>query len=157
MPQHLLEGQVEDARDQTIRLLQDENDDLRRELRQARGEIDTAKSQAARSVINLRRQLKPLYVALQQVFGEIDAINPQDEGGGGSSPRVSAVWEDWKRKMPGMPATFIDVLMTHGSMNAAQLRIAAKCGNQTVYDTIHKLNKAGLIDKAGGRFSLKQL
>ena len=31
-------------------------------------------------------------------------------------PRKAAVWEDWKRKMPGIPARFIDALMLHGEL-----------------------------------------
>jgi hypothetical protein len=111
----------------------------------------------------LRRQLGPLYRALQAVFGELDVAGV--EGGGGesttssSTPKVTAVWESWKQKLGSntAPARVIDALLQHGELNVAQLKVAAKMANQTVYDSIHRLNKLGLINKNGGKFSLKTL
>lgn len=156
---HLLEGEVlTGPSSEELERLQDENDDLRRELREAKAEVERATRHAAHAVSALRRQLAPLYKALQMVFGELETI--QTEGEDRPDPlrnKSAAIWESWKQKMPGMAATFITILLEHGEMNAAQLRVAARCGNQTVYDTIHRLNKVGLIVKNGGRFSLRQL
>ena len=60
-------------------------------------------------------------------------------------------------KLGGKQAEFIQALLEHGEMSAIQLKIATRSGQQTVYDTIHKLNKLGLINKNGGKFSLKEL
>ena len=72
-------------------------------------------------------------------------------------PRKAAVWEDWKRKMPGNPAKFIDALMLHGELTQTQLRLHAKCAQGSVAGVVSQLYKAGLISKNGGRISLKEL
>lgn len=42
-------------------------------------------------------------------------------------------------------------------MTTAQLMYAAKCAKQTVYDTATKMNKAGILTNAGGKYRLKDL
>lgn len=156
----VIHGHQFDDTDQQIAELRAEVRRLRVALAESEGAVVSAKSYAAQTVqgvAGLRKQLTPLYRALQAVFGEFDALGVSADDEAGVPRKHSAIWDSWKEKMPGMPARFIQVLLEHGDMNAAQLRIAAKCGNQTVYDTIHKLNKAGLIEKNGGRFSLKKL
>ncbi len=110
-----------------------------------------------RGVQELRKVLSPLYQALQHVFGEIDTMGVGSAPAAGVDPRKSAVWEDWKQKLGGKAADAIDALHLHGEMTHTQLRIHMKCGQQTVYDTVHRLNKAGIINKNGGKISLKQL
>jgi hypothetical protein len=112
----------------------------------------------------LRRQLTPLYRALQSVFSELDAAGVVEETIGYASstnnpapPRTSAVWESWKSRMPGGPAKIIDALLVHGEMNTQQLAIATGVHRNSVPAMIFKLNKAGLLNKNGGRFSLKAL
>jgi len=156
----LLEGAtdaevVTDPNDE-IEALQQDNADLRRELSRA----IQAKRASEQGLSALRKQLTPLYRALQAVFGELDAAGVDDSGpANNATPRVSAVWESWKQKLGTntAPARVIDALLGHGELNVAQLKVAAKMANQTVYDAIHRLNKLGLINKNGGRFSLKQL
>lgn len=157
----VLRGQVVDDRDTEIEQLRDDNRRLRRELTIANGEIARAKADSARALGALRKQLAPLYRALQAVFGELDAAGMDEMPieSSGREPRVSQVWESWKSKLGGdtAPARVIDALLQHGELNVAQLKVAAKMANQTVYDSIHRLNKLGLINKNGGRYSLKQL
>lgn len=159
----LLEGTVlEPMEEDRIVALAAEIRDLRAELAEARANEARARKDAARALSSLRHQLSPLYRALQMVFGELDAAGVQDEASRPGTtesiePRVAAVWQSWKSKLPGKASEFIDILLQHGEMNAAQLRIAGRCSSDTVYQTIHKLNKAGLINKNGGKFSLKQL
>jgi hypothetical protein len=150
----MLEGAVDD-RDTIIA-------GLREQLRQAREDLAHERQKGKTvdaGVVNLRRVLSPLYGALQQVFGEIESMEVVEHGG--DPPKIesrkSAVWESWKQKLGGKQAEFITALLTHGEMTAVQLKIATKCGQQTVYDTIFKLNKAGLINKNSGRFSLKEI
>lgn len=111
-----------------------------------------------RGVSQLREILSPMFSGLKMVFGEIDSMGVGSSPfSGGIDPRKAAVWEDWKRKLGGKAADAIDALHIHGEMTHTQLKIHMKCGQQTVYDTVHRLNKAGIINKNGGKVSLKQL
>jgi hypothetical protein len=106
----------------------------------------------------LRTMLSPLYQGLQRIFGEIDALGIEGPvNGAGLDPRKAAVWEDWKRKMPGLPAKFIEALMLHGELTQTQLRLHAKCAAGSVAGVVSQLWKAGLINKNGGKISLKEL
>jgi hypothetical protein len=157
----LLEGTVEtvDPRDARISELEDEAHDLREALTIANADTNRAKRDAERALANLRRQLSPLYRALQDVFGELDAAGVEETGSStlAASPRTSAVWESWKSRMPGGPAKIIDALLLHSEMNTQQLAIATGVHRNSIPAMIYKLNKAGLLNKNGGRFSLKTL
>lgn len=160
----------------------DDTDELRAENRRLRTDLAAAQNaeaqalragrQAQESIRMLRQQLGPLYKALQAVFGEIEAAGvpegPQTltEAAAQGRPypvgqdiRVVAVWESWKQKLgpTSSAARVIDALLVHGEMNVAQLKVAAKMATQTVYDAASKLNRLGLINKNGGRYSLKKL
>lgn len=157
-----LEGQVEAAvhiDPAELDALRAEIRELRGHLQQARAEATQAKRDAARALSALRQQLTPLYRALQAVFGEIDAAGVEDVGSSGSAsnPRTSAVWESWKSKLGGGAAKVIDALMVHSELNTQQLAIATGLHRTTIPKLIYQLNKAGLLTKNGGRFSLKQL
>lgn len=168
----LLEGVVEPDADHeaTVASLRAELRGLRAELAEARATADTARQDAlgaTRAIARLRRQLDPLYTALQAVFGEIEAGGvtesqpPYAVAGGpasaGVDARVASVWEAWKSRLPPACGKVIDALLTHGELTQAQLKVAARLGTSTVSDAIYKLNKAGLINKNGGRVSLKAL
>ena len=110
----------------------------------------------------------PLYRALQAVFGELDAAGVTDDApqrspaaqandAPATDARTKAVWESWKSRLPPACGKVIDALLLHGELNQAQLKVAARLGTSTVSDSVYKLNKAGLINKNGGRVSLKQL
>lgn len=149
-----------------------ELDNLRAEKRRLERAVSDAEMRAARAredadraLSNLRWQLGPLYRALQAVFGELDAAGVSD-GPAAQTPtstsavetRVSVVWQSWKTKLGGTVAKGIDALLLHGDLDTQQLAIAAGVDKRTVTNTIvYKLNGAGLINKNGGRFSLKQL
>lgn len=145
-----------DPRDREIDALRAEVKTLRTDLTIARTEAARAQQDADRALGMLRKQLTPLYRALQAVFGELDAAGVEDAPQN-TSPRVSAVWENWKAKLGGGPAKVIDALLLHREMNTQQLAIAIGCDRTTVPNYIHRLNKAGLLNKNGGRFSLKEL
>ena len=136
--------------------LRDEVRQLKRDLQNARAETQIAKRDAARAMTELRRQLSPLYKALQMVFGELDSVSADDTPTA-SSPKTSAVWEAWKSRIGGQPAKVIDALLLHGDLNAGQIAIAIGISPKNVAQVIHKLNKASLIEKNNGRFSLKSL
>jgi len=155
----MLEGTV-DTSAETIADLEREVQDLKRQLRESRIERDRATAAAAAALTALRRQLTPLYRALQMVFGELDAV-PDDAPSSSSQPggdaRTTAVWDAWKERLGGQPAKVIGALQLHGEMNAQQIAIAIGCHRNTVPNIVSKLNRAGLINKNGGRYSLKTL
>lgn len=152
----LLEGVVEEPRQPIVLALEAEIGRLNRELRETRAELARARAESAHAVAALRQQLSPLYRALQAIFGELDAIG-DDAPAPASDARMQAVWASWKSKLGSGPAKVIDALLLHGEMNTQQLAIACGVNRNTIPNWIVTLNKAGLINKNGGRFSLKSL
>jgi len=132
-------------------------DDLEEELREAQQELKAAKNQSAaerRALGKLRHALQPWKQLMNTIFGELDAaqIQGQESQGSGLSPK----WEMLKTRLGGRQAEFIDLLQ-HGEMTAAQLRAAAHCDIRTAYKTVEKMQAAGLLNKNGGKWSLKEL
>jgi hypothetical protein len=161
MSQPLLEGRVEADESEGLRrrIIELESDLMHRDadLRKAHGEVESM----GRALALLRRQLEPLYTALRVVFGQLDAAgvapeNPCQEPVG-REVKASPVWESWISKLGGKSADFIRALLEHGEMTSVQLRVVTHSGQQTVYDVTSKLNKLGLLNKNGGKYSLKQL
>ena len=66
--------------------------------------------------------------------------------------------DEWlrKRRMPGKPSEFIDLLLEHGPMNVTNFVTLARCSKQTAYNTLSKLSQAGIIQNNGGKYSLKE-
>lgn len=148
------EGHIFEDGDE-IAALKDENRDLRRQLNDALNDVSQLRRENDRAVASLRKQLSPLYRALQGVFGDMEAFGGDDAPA--ASSRTSAVWESWKARMPGRTAQVIDALLLHGSMNSTQIGIAIGIHRNNVPPLIHKLKTAGLIDKNGNQYALKQL
>ena len=158
MNQPLLMGKVDD-RDETVERLQRENSSLRSELRECHEQLRTAKIANEMALGKLRKWLAPQFEALKAVFGEMDAVLPTETAS--ASPqadgRTKAVWDSWKGKLGGSCARVIDALLLHPNVNTTQLAIAAGMSRKSIPNIIFKLNQAGLINKNGGRFSLKEL
>lgn len=152
----IVDGVVDDNELQDLR---DENRQLRDDLAVARRETLTAKREVAHALGALRKQLAPLYRALQAVFGELDAagIDTNEAAPQQADSRTAAIWNQWKQKMGGQAAQIIDVLQLHRDMNAQQLAIAIGIHKKNIPQLIYKLNRAGLIAKIGDRYSLKSL
>lgn len=146
-----LTGDV-DNRDALIESLEDERDALKAELERER----KAQREGARAVAALRKQLAPLYQALQMVFGHMESIVP-DSSGDLVSPGMNTRIEAWKRQLGPTCAKVIDALLIHGEMSVEQIRINAKMSPNTVYRCTSQLQRAGAVVKNGGRFSLKQV
>lgn len=155
-----------DPRDAQIEGLKAENRRLQRAVSDAEVRAERAREDADRALSNLRRQLSPLYRAMQMVFGELDSAGVVDGPAPTAAPhspafgpdaRIQAIWENWKSKMPGYPARIIEALLIQSDLNTAQLAIACGCKPQRISEGIVKLNKASLINKNGHRFSLKQV
>ena len=122
---------------------------------------------AVRALTALRTQLGPLYRALQDVFGELDEAEIEEAArvfhpsapstASTVTSRTTAIWENWKTKLPGYPARIIDALLLQSDLSTTQLAISCGCKSQRISEGISKLNKAGLINKNSGKFSLKAL
>lgn len=156
----------DDPRDGEIKELREENKKLARALQDANVRAERAEEDTARALTALRRQLTPLYRALQAVFGELDAAGVGDEvpsqthsetAGNGRSAREMALWADWKTQLPSVCSRVIDVLLLHSDLSVRQIMAAGKLGEQSVYKATSKLGQLKLIEKNGGRFSLKPL
>lgn len=158
-PTLMIEGQVEvvDDRDAKIADLELYVVQLQGEVSRAQREAAQARRETAAALAALRRQLSPLYKALQAVFGELDAAGVDESDAPTQQGQTSAVWESWKARLPGGPAKIIDALLVHREMNTQQLAIATGVHRNSIPAMIYKLNKAGVINKNGGRFSLKTL
>jgi hypothetical protein len=141
-----------DGRDDNIRTMQDRIRDLEREL-EAEHTRNVSISSGAQE---LRQILAPLYHALGLIFGQVEAMNLPGTATG-IDPRKAAIWAEWKQKLPGHPAKFIDALLIHGSLTQTQLRIHAKCAAGSVPGVVSKLWQAGLINKNNGKISLKDI
>jgi hypothetical protein len=117
-------------------------------------------AQVEGGVRTLRSILAPLYSALKDVFGEMNAMGVAEVSAtpGSVVPAQSnAKWESWKRRMPGRPSEIIDLLLIHESMNTKQLSAALRCDPRTTAQVIYALNKASLLTKNGNNFSLKEI
>ena len=120
-----IEGQVEDPEVESLRA---EVRSLRSELVRVRADATRASQESTRALALLRKQLTPLYRALQAVFGEIDAAGvTENNGNEPDNPRISVVWQSWKSRLGGRKAQVIDALLVHGEMNTTQLAIAIGC------------------------------
>lgn len=153
----VIHGIVEDARDQELAELRAENAELRADLQAAKDDGRRAKRDVDRAISALRTQLTPLYRALQAVFGEIDAAGVSDTPVHGVDARTAKIWDGWKEKLPGATARAIDALLLQREMSQQQLAIAVGISRQHASNIISKLNTTGLINKNGGRISLKSL
>lgn len=161
----LIEGEVMPETHPEVERLLGENRRLKDALDRATLEAAIAKREAEAAIGPLRTQLTPLYRALQVLFGHMEAagvtasdpVVPTSGRPPTGNQKHAAVWESWKQKLGPTAAKFIDALLLHEEMTVTQLRIACQCGQQTVYDTASKMSKAGLINRNGGKYSLKQL
>ena len=147
---------IVDNRDDIISDLETEVESLKAQLAHEK----QAGREGARAVASLRKQLTPIYQALQQVFGHMEAIPGMDA----SSPtdhvhpaRVSAAWEQWKQKLGKGGAKMIDALLIHGEMTRRQIAVATGYSPQNISNLTSELNKLSLITKNGDKIALRQL
>jgi hypothetical protein len=149
-----------------IPTLQSQVESLQRELYLANQQLQKAEEALRQErqknagiesgVRELRKVLNPLYQALLHIYGEIEGIGVE-ETAVAPAFKNNAVWENWKQKLGGLTAKAIDALLLHGAMNQTQLRIVLSCASRSVTNVVSALNKAGLINKSGGKISLKEL
>ena len=143
--------------------LQRENETLKTQVRDLNSALSEARiriSSLEAGTGRLRAALTPLYGALQHVFGDLDDMGvemPNAPANSGIDSRQKAIWDSWKQKLDPQAGKAIEALLTHGALNQTQLRIHIGCAKGSVPGIVFRLNKAGLIDKNGGKISLKEL
>ena len=161
--QPLLEASQETrAVNDELRLLRLANEKLEEQLREARQQLHEAQQaakMAVRAQTRLQKMIEPWWAALSAIRGEL--VEMVDDPTAGTEPRVagkhSAIWESWKTKVSPLAGKIIDTLLLHREMNTQQLAIATGTHRNSIPRAIYELNKAGLINKNSGRFSLKEL
>lgn len=129
---------------------------LREQLRQAREELTAERARDSgieEGAAQLRQALQPLKDGLDRIFG----ILPVSALTTTPTSKVSAVWEDWKRKLPSGEGKAIDALLLHGKLKTDQLRIHIGCASRTAQNIVVALKSKGLIVKDGAYVSLKEL
>lgn len=149
-------GEVVDERDSRIEVLEQELDELRDENRGLKAALRAKDGESQRAVAALRSVLAPMYQALKMVFGELDAIGVAEAT---EAPASTSAWATWQQKLgASSPASrMIGVLLDHGPSTTKQIQAAAKMGEATVYKAASKLGQLQLVEKSGGRYSLKKL
>lgn len=112
--------------------------------------------EAKRVLSPIRKTMEPLYNSLRVLFGQLDAAGVDVPSGTTKGEPRKEVWESWKSRLSGKCPEIIDLLLIHGEMTHGQLQAAMKCHFNTVKNNISTMNKAGILMKNGGRFSLRQ-
>lgn len=148
-----------------LALRPDDSELLRRKCERLEAELDaahealrSAREQSAaanRALRTLRKQLDPLHNALSLVYGELDAAGSENEVNT-ATPKSQAIWQSWMQKLGGKQAEFIQVMLEHGEVTVQQFKVMTHSGTSTIPQIIYKLNKLGLINKNGGKYSLKE-
>lgn len=127
-----------------------------------RSESDVREKDAALASLRaVQHQLLPFYHAMQHLFGDFAeaGIGTDPNAPAGHNDRTVAIWDSWKDKLGRDSACgrIIEALLHHEEMTVAQLRVACKIGQQTVYDATTRMAKLGLIDRGKGRYRLRKL
>lgn len=133
--------------------LREEVRQLKRDLATARAETATARREATAAMGALRKQLSPLYRALQMVFGELDAAGIDEQG---ANVRTSGAWDEWKTRLGPGCAKVIDTLLLGGEMTIQAITVSAHMGKRTVYEATAKMGQVGILVRNGNKFSLKK-
>jgi hypothetical protein len=159
----MLEGRTE--ADEAVRLRR-EIAGLEKELQEARdGETKakTASADAIHAIRALRKELEPFYNALRMIFGEISRVDAGKAGEttamgtSGANSRAQVVYEKWISQLGGNRAAIIKALLEHGQMTRQQLRVASSVPDGSLNPATSELYKLGLINRGGGKYSLKEL
>jgi hypothetical protein len=151
-------GEVQSPSDQWI----DIADRLSRAMERLAGQVEGLQQRlikVERDNAVLLKLLSPLYKGLRPVFGDAEpSAELSDSSGNGSSGSVNAsVWAAWKQRLTPNAGKIIDALLTHRELSSTQIAIATGIAGGNVAKYVYELNKAGLINKAGGKMSLKSL
>lgn len=136
--------------------------ELKQMVAAAKGEAKHYKEQseeAASAIRNLRDQLRPMYHALAQMFGEFNRV--PDSPAGITNDKMAAnidVWNARIAKSSKPEARILQVLLDGGGeMTLTQIRTAARTYNETsVY--LSRLKSKNWVEQLGrGLYNLKKL
>lgn len=129
-----------------IARLEDRVRQLERELAEKDRQIAHGEAANRQAVLNLRRQLAPLYKALREVFGELDTLAGDTNVPWVEDPVLNTpYWETWKSRVSRSGARIIDVLRVTPHLNNTQIAAAAKMDKGTVSNTLVVLRKLGIL------------
>ncbi len=145
----LLEGRV--GRD-PLEVLRDENRRLDEALRLERNR-NAAIEAGARE---LRLILRPLYLSLQKLYGELEMMGVADgldrtPAAGGHD---SEFWERTKRRLGGTMAQIVEVLVGHPGMTTSAVSAASHCRLTTASTLLSRLKAQNLVQKKGNLWVL---
>lgn len=160
MNQRLLVGEVVNGDRPELERLRSTVDRLTRErdaLREENDELQSRLRESDAPIVAIRAKLEPFYRLLQALWGDIEQVAPEPTAAASNAaPQSSPIWDSWKARLPGAPAKIIDALLLHRDASVEQLVVLTGISRKpTIYDAVHRMNKAGIINKNGGRFSLK--
>lgn len=118
------------------------------DCRDAFNKVKLERDALLQATAGLRKLLAPLWGELQNVPVDVTLTGIPAQ----PNTRIEAV----KRSMPGKPAELIDLLLVHGPMSVTQIITIARWGKNSVYQTVSKLMKAGIVANNGGKYTLKE-
>jgi chromosome segregation ATPase len=160
----MLEGQVVTPSSDEITRLRREIAGLEQELSIAHAEnaaLRRQSSAATHALKTLKKLLSDPYKVLQVIMGELEIVEVDDDDDSNATVRRGgndAVWDKWKSDLGGACAKIISALQERGELSASQLRVAAQTPRtQTIYDATSRMFKLGLLNRNGGKYSLKEL
>lgn len=123
--------------------------------------LEVALADTERPLKSLRRMLSPFRSVILAIFNELDAAGISESAPAESAPAVrlakSAVWDRWMNQLGGNRATMIRTLLEHGEMTRTQLRVASGIADGSLNSVATELVRLGLINRGGGKYSLKEL
>jgi hypothetical protein len=160
-PARAIHGEIEPAQETIARMMRERTEHVDRiqSLEIELAEERRRTSSDPRFMIGLhalRKELSPLFEALQVVFGYLDAIAPSSNGAQ-VDDRQARVLERWKQELGSACASVIDVIRDRPGITVSQIAMAAHKSPRTIQNIIVTINKAGLIDKSGRHISLRKL
>ena len=113
-----------------------------------------------KEVGELRATVKGQADALRMVLSAVLRRMADELSAGDVAAATAAgcAWDMWKSKVSSRARQVIEVLQSQREATAKQLCAALKCDPRTLAKgPIYELNRAGLLSKNGGMYSLKPL
>ncbi len=134
--------------------------DLERELVEKDQQIAGSRHLVDQGMRSLRRQLSPLYKALQQVFGELDELAPEVSAQPAASMGVAGnnndYWATWKSRLRPAVGRVIDALIETPHLGSTHLAATLRMDPRTVRDALASMRKVGILaTSAEGKHSLQ--
>lgn len=159
---HLLMGHVES----------EDTEQLRAEVRKLRAEVARLESsnavggaklkdagreleQTQRVIVAIKKILGPLHEVLGVLFGEIEEIGGVDAHL--DITPVSGKWQLIGARVGGKQKQIIDLLLLQNQMSVKQMSKAMHCAYNTADSNARAMREAGLLEKNGAQYSLKNL